>query len=327
MCARAQKPCLHWSCCLSQHQPVSASIICLCHQHTRERGTAQICEDARTHTHTRTHTLTHRRSSRLRVGWGNCPSVWGDLPAIQIGLSGDEVQQRDRKQGLHGDMTAKLHTSISAYLCPPPVWARCMCVRKVWGCVYLGCGRSVLLCMTHFVCCAMCPHVCVCVCLGVNTPASLFLFSPCYHHDNLLTPAQPHTANISLPSPSDMFVFLTPSPRPLSPSLRLSLIYLYFILHLHLSSPVSPSLALSPSLTFSISPVMSTCYPHLKEFFLPDCRLCRKSIFYLHCSMSFTSVLYSLLPADCVSLLISVRNFPFSLPELLYPPSQSFPSY
>lgn len=49
-----------------------------------------------------------------------------------------------------------------------------------------------------------------------------FLFSPLYHHDNLLTPAQPHTANISLPSPSDMFIFLTPSPYTLSLSLSLS---------------------------------------------------------------------------------------------------------
>ena len=107
----------------------------------------------------------------------------------------------------------------------------------------LGCGRSLLLCMTHFVCCTMCPHVCVC--LGVNTLASLFLFSPCYHHDNLLTPAQPHTANISLPSPFDMFVFLTPSPHPLSPSLPPSLS--------HLSALYTPPSSLVSSVSISCS--------------------------------------------------------------------------
>lgn len=32
------------------------------------------------------------------------------MPAIQIGLSEDKGQQRDGKQGLHGDMAAELHT-------------------------------------------------------------------------------------------------------------------------------------------------------------------------------------------------------------------------
>lgn len=131
-------------------------------------------------------------------------------------------------------------------------------------------------------------------------PCLPFLFSPHCHHDNLLTPAQQHTANTSLPYPPPTRSFSSPAPRPPP---HLSVLY---TLYLHLLSPVTPSLALSPSLAFSSSRVMSTCYPYLKELLLPDCHLCGNSICYLRSFISFTSVLYSLLPADCLSLLISV---------------------
>lgn len=137
-----------------------------------------------------------------------------------------------------------------------------------------------------------------CIGLGVATTPSFF-FSPLYHHDNLLTPAQPHTANISLPSPSYMFVFLTPSPyTPVSPSY--ALIYLYSLHSLPSSSlsGVSSSCPF-PSLAFSSSRYVFMQL-HLKESLLPGCHLCRKSDFYLCSSLFFTSVLYLLLPADCL---------------------------
>lgn len=143
-----------------------------------------------------------------------------------------------------------------------------------------------------------------------------FLFSPLYHHDNLLTPAQPHTANISLPSPSDMFIFLTPSPY--TPSLSLSLssistLYSAFIscLQCLLLLPISGFLQFPLCLhaTFSSS-FLTVVFAESLSFI---------------CAAPSLSLLYPLLPADCLSLLISVQNFPFSLPELLYPtpPSRS----
>lgn len=88
-------------------------------------------------------------------------------------------------------------------------------------------------------------------------PCLPFLSSHCYHHDNILTPAQRLTANISLPSPSHRFIFLTPSPYTPSPLLLHCHLSRLYTLYLHLLSRVFPSLALSPSLTFSSSPATS----------------------------------------------------------------------
>lgn len=147
---------------------------------------------------------------------------------------------------------------VSAYWYAPPVWAR------AWGNV----KHSVLICVRPFVCCmSICASVRV-QCRARCQYSSSFFFSPLYHHDNLLTPAQPHTANISLPSPSYMFIFLTPSPYTLSPSLTLSSISTFYTLCHHLLSLVSPALAFS-HLWLSPVPVMCTCYYTWKtSFFL-----------------------------------------------------------
>ena len=144
----------------------------------------------------------------------------------------------------------------------------------------------------------------MCVCasvslgLGVNTPGSLSFSQPAITMTTSWHPAHPpHTADISLPSPSHMFVSLTPSPR--SPPPPLSVIYLYFILSTFISTPVSPTLALpSPSLPLSSFPVMSTCYPYIKELRL------------LHC-VSAKTLLFALLSLS-LSLSLSSFNF-FSL--------------
>jgi len=74
---------------------------------------------------------------------------------------------------------------------------------------------------------------------------------------------------------------------------------------------VSPSPALPPSLAFSRSLFLSTSSSFLKEFLLPDCRLCCLlfALFYLF-------HFFSPFPADCLSLLYI--KLPFSLPELFH---------
>lgn len=101
------------------------------------------------------------------------------------------------------------------------------------------------------------------------------LFSPLHHHDNLLTPAQLHTANISLPSP---VTCSSSHPPPQSSHLsRLSTPYL------HLRSPVSPA----PSLASSTSHIISV--PPSLERFAPSWLPSWQKLFYLHfffCSLS-----------------------------------------
>lgn len=79
----------------------------------------------------------------------------------------------------------------------------------------------------------MCVSLSVCVC-RCQYPCLPFLFSPHYHHDNLLTPAHWHSANISLPAPSHMFILLTPSPpSPVSFVIDVH----FYTRYLHLLSP------------------------------------------------------------------------------------------
>lgn len=125
-----------------------------------------------------------------------------------------------------------------------------------------------------------------------------FLFSSCYHHDNLLTPAQPHTENISLPSPSHMLALLAPSSHP--PLCYLALAVLS-TLYLHLLSSASPSPTLSPSLPFSSSPVKPTCY--ILERVPPSTLSSLPKVFHLCRS------LFSLLFSNLCSLLIATHSF------------------
>lgn len=148
-------------------------------------------------------------------------------------------------------------------------------------------------------------------------PCLPFLFSPCYHHDNLLTPVQRHTENISLPSPSHMLILLTPSPH--LPHSHLSELY---SLYLHLLSPESQSFALSISCSLQF-PFSVYMLPTLKRVPLPDCHLCRESVI---CAALSLSLQFSILcpPADCLSLFITVKkkkkkSSPSSLPELSHP--------
>ena len=102
---------------------------------------------------------------------------------------------------------------------------------------------------------------------GGRAESSLsLLFSPRYHHDNLLTPAQLHAANISLPSPGACSSS-APHPPILAPLIRLYFILPAFIgglqrLQLHLQLPL---------------PILSPSYLDLKGFLLPGCHLCRNA--------------------------------------------------
>lgn len=161
----------------------------------------------------------------------------------------------------------------------------CVCLLRMWPVGAEVHDSFCLLCVC--VGCARCKY-----CLHPSLRSS-----PLYHHDNLLTPAQPHAANISLPTPPpfNMFVLLTPSPSP-SPSLPL-----YFILSLP-SSPVCLHILLLPISWLPRVPVTSARCRHLKEFLLPDCCLCRKSVFLFALLLRLTYCLCT----DCLSLLISV---------------------
>lgn len=131
----------------------------------------------------------------MRSGSGNRPerrvSLW-DLPAIQMRLKEDKGQQREEQLGLHVMWLSLLvHTT-------------CVHVRAL--------PRSPQASIdTH--------DYVLFASKRAEWRAESFLwllFSPLHHHDNLLTPAQLHTANISLPSPVTCSSRAPHPPHPLS---------------------------------------------------------------------------------------------------------------
>lgn len=116
----------------------------------------------------------------------------------------------------------------SAYRHTPPgrtYVCVCVCVKS-WECVRsLGSWQVSVDMHGHILFASECARS------SAESPLSR-LFSPLCHHDNLLTPAQLHTANISLPSP-----VTCSSSAPHPPIFSPPLIRLYFIVLP--SSPVS----------------------------------------------------------------------------------------
>lgn len=107
-----------------------------------------------------------------------------------MGLREDKGQQREGGPGLHVLwLTLPAHTTwVHIHVCV------CVCVNS-WECVRsLGSWQVSVDMHGHILFASECARS------SAESPLSR-LFSPLCHHDNLLTPAQLHTANISLPSP------------------------------------------------------------------------------------------------------------------------------
>lgn len=176
-------------------------------------------------------------------------------------------------------------------------------------CVYLASRDSIIMHDSFYLCmpCRLCVSVCVSVCVRARLDVSgarcqyswlPFLFSSCYHHDNLPTRAQPHTANISFPSPPTC---RASSPHP--PVYSLSPPLSHFMLStMSAVSYISISCSLLfPHLCLSLVPLLRLHTMYLKEFPLPV-------IFAEKLSFICTAPLF-----DSCSLFSVPHWFPFTL--------------